>query len=1632
MNRRHVRRRRRGSPAANPFSTRTLIPVERLEERRLLAARIWDGGGDDDNWSTAANWQEDVAPVAGDELQFLSSGIRRSNVNDYPAGTGFQSVLLSSSHSYTIGGNPITLSGDFATNGTTHTWAVPMTLGADVTVTASARQPFTLAGAIDTNGHALRLEQGQVIVSGVVSGSGRVSKGADDAVTLTAANTYTGGTTISAGALFAANVAGSATGTGDVTVGANGEFRGAGAVAGRVNVSNDILPGAATGTPAVVESGSLRFLGTEGAYNVNLDGTEPGTGYDQIRVHGAVDLGDGGGGESGAVATLTVAPSFTPPDGSRFTIIDNVGSGPTVGVFAGMPEGHEFVAGDTVFHITYTGGDGNDVVLTALPPLRTWDGGGGESAPNWTNAANWDGDVAPGSGDRLVFADDDAARAAVNDFPDGTPFRSITVGASGYDLSGNRVVLTTALTTTGKGSDSGSFSLPITLGGSVTVGGPATITDAGVTSNFVVSGPIDLNGNTLTLAPAARRQVTLGGAVSGSGAVRQDGDGTVAWAGAGAFTGPADVTGGTLNLTGSFPASGAALTVTGAAVSGTGTAGAITIGAGATLSPRNNAPAGGSAFTALGDVAFAGGSTLEIRLDATGSDDAGGSDALHVGEGGRVAIDVGSDLAASVTGDVTPGREFRIIDNEGPAPVAGRFDGLPQHAITRIGDGGGDDARPFRIDYGDGDGDGDGDGNDGNDVVLTALPDVSIWDGGGGDDDRWTNVENWAGDVAPAAGAALVFPAGAARRESTNDFPDGTAFDSINVEGDGYRLAGNRASLTGGVFAAALSGSAEIALPLTLAADAEVYLGSADGALLVSGEIDNGGHRLTLGSDGGPLRLSGAIGGTGPVEVAGSGAVVLAGSNTYTSLEPTLVRGGILRVDGAQPQAPLVLDGATLGGSGTAGDIVVGRASTLNPGDGGAGVLTVGGVRFAPGGAGQVVELFGETPGPGGYDRLNVSGTVALDGAGQLTVGYAPAFLAPEGSVYTIIDNDGADAVAGTFAGLPEGALVAARSLDGSTAAAIQTFRISYVGGDGNDVTLAAAPAGVLRLAAGSYTVGEGAGSVRVAVTRSGGTAGEVSVAYATAELPTTGAGRPDAGSRAARAGADFTPVTGTLTFSEGETEAGIDVPIAADEFVEWEESFFLALDAPAGDAVIDPAASEATVRIADATPPPALAVGDATADEGDVGTAAAARFEVTLSVPVAMPVTAHYTTADGTAAAGDDFTAAEGTLTFAPGETTKTVPVPVLGDTLDEETEAFLLLLTEATVATIADDSGMGMVVDDDAPAGAPNTTPTAADDVAAGAGGEAVNINVLANDADADRDPGTLAILGDGPAHGTATVDDGGTPLDPTDDTIRYTPDPGFSGTDSFEYRTDDGDGGSDTATVNVVVASTAALPDPADPSRTALVTGGTEGSDEVRYAVRNGQVEVIVNGESQGTFQPTGRVIAATGGGDDVVRFGKLPVPVQIDGGAGDDRLAGTPGPDILIGGDGNDRLAGHAGRDLLIGGAGRDTLAGGAGEDILVAGATAYDPQTAEGRAALADLLTGWDAAAFDYAAAIARVTQPPGAGASGARLAADTFFDDGEPDVLSGGPEDDLFAAGTNPGGDALRGHRAEEMIVWGR
>jgi hypothetical protein len=314
--------------------------------------------------------------------------------------------------------------------------------------------------------------------------------------------------------------------------------------------------------------------------------------------------------------------------------------------------------------------------------------------------------------------------------------------------------------------------------------------------------------------------------------------------------------------------------------------------------------------------------------------------------------------------------------------------------------------------------------------------------------------------------------------------------------------------------------------------------------------------------------------------------------------------------------------------------------------------------------------------------------------------------------------------------------------------------------------------------------------------------------------------------------------------------------------------------------------------------PLPTLSIGDVAVTEGNTGNTTA-NFSVTLSAPVSSAVTVSYSTLPGTATAGADYLASSGTLSFAPGERTKTISVAVMGDTLHETDETFQVQLATPTGATLGQARGTGTIRNDDAPpppppssgdatfqktsdwgsgfqgeitvrnrgttplqnwvlefayggqimsiwnaqvvsrtgnhyvvqgvqwnstiaaggsasfgfvaspgaapaspsnfllrgATAANRAPVAWDDFATTAVGTPVNINVLANDTDADGDTLAVASVTQG-QHGTVVRNANGS--------LTYTPATGYIGSDTFGYALSDGKGGNTTGSVSITVTS------------------------------------------------------------------------------------------------------------------------------------------------------------------------------------------------------------------------------------
>jgi autotransporter-associated beta strand protein len=226
--------------------------------------------------------------------------------------------------------------------------------------------------------------------------------------------------------------------------------------------------------------------------------------------------------------------------------------------------------------------------------------------------------------------------------------------------------------------------------------------------------------------------------------------------------------------------------------------------------------------------------------------------------------------------------------------------------------------------------------------------------------------------------------------------------------------------------------------------------GSISGSTQITGS-SSGTFRLNQNND---STLNNTITGAIALQKLGTGTTTLTGTNNYTG--STTISAGTLLVNTTNTGSEMRVNGGTLGGGDTVGTVLFNYfnsgGGTLAPGAtaGATGILNTGNINLGHSGGtlpdGSVtlaMQLNGLMAGTG-YDQVNTVGTVTLDDTIttlSLTLGFTPTV----GDAFTIINNDGTDAITGSFIGLAEGATFTVDTTQ---------FEISYLGGTGNDVVL--------------------------------------------------------------------------------------------------------------------------------------------------------------------------------------------------------------------------------------------------------------------------------------------------------------------------------------------------------------------------------------------------------------------------------------------------------------------------------------------------------------------------------------------------------------------------------------------------
>lgn len=631
----------------------------------------------------------------------------------------------------------------------------------------------------------------------------------------------------------------------------------------------------------------------------------------------------------------------------------------------------------------------------------------------------------------------------------------------------------------------------------------------------------------------------------------------------------------------------------------------------------------------------------------------------------------------------------------------------------------------------------------------------------------WSVAANWTPNAVPQNGDSLTI--GFAAGITTNDLPASNVYNSV-VVGNGASVAGNLvrvSSQISGTFSAPVQAMGNVA--------------AVDGITSQFGAFDVNGFDVSIVS----AIFNGAVTGAGTLRAAGRLAF-----NADSTFSGTVVSSGSTEVNANVGAASFQSDGQ-LSGKGRAGPVtstgtVTAGASPGGSGTGGidiTGVLTTGDLALTPNGPTPIADFIADLTNSS-YDQLRVIGSVTIQSA---TLQIRAATPIPPGQSFVIIDDDGGDAVAGTFAGAAEGS--ALQSNNGTA-----SFRITYHGGDGNDVVLTALqqptsvtlghspnasitgqPVMLTATVTGSGPVPAGtvsflddAGHVLATATLNGAGQATATVPLVlTATLFARYEGDASYGSKTSPGVYhQLNPADTSLALGVSPNPSGPGQQVAASvqlsitppgsappanapfgAYAVFVDGVQVAAanaagtspvsiplpEQPPGDHVVTAtytdmtnqsqstgyhgsSSAPVTLHVSGA---PVIAAANRSVAEGNA--AATIQVPVSLSGPLSQTVSVSYATADGTAIAGSDYQSVTGVVTFAPGETSKSIAVTVLGDVQPEPDEQFLIVFSNPAGAALATSQVAVTLLNDD-----PFFTTTSGLQYAA-AGGASLTLDLL-----------------------------------------------------------------------------------------------------------------------------------------------------------------------------------------------------------------------------------------------------------------------------------------------------------------
>lgn len=1030
---------------------------------QAATVRTWTGASaTSGNWTSAANWANGV-PVAGDVLNFVDTGARRaSNTNNYPAGTVFSTINLFGT-GWILRGNSVTISNYVAQGAPSGTSRVDLDLiasgpGEGLTLrTFATSDRLTLNGDVQLGARTLRTEgPGDFVVAGVISGSGGVFKANSGELSLVGlgANTYTGDTVVGGGVLRLGRY----------------NFGGGLVLVGTTAVPGDLFIGGFSSTLVgdVVALERDNQIANTSVVRVNATGSlELGAASDEI---GALELRGGTVTSGDGVLSVDGAIVAAPTQGVAKDSV--IGGRLSLGL-RGDPAQLFDVAENVQLFVTaeVSGVTTADLVKTNRGEL-------------WLTRSNtFGGDVVVGGG-RVVVSD-------------------------GWALGSTGGVTRLTL---GRLEVSGTFGLQESLD----VPGPAGAL-AVAAGNPSWLGPVQL-GDDLSIMVPANSVLTILGAITGPAGWTKLGDGILqfktantntyggtSWVREGGFimdgvfnqpvipgpfiignatdptnstrawaikqnqvadTAPVTVNrSGVLDLTGTSDAVGPITFNGGAIETGTGT---LTLNGDILVNATNETA------RLFGRVALGGAVRTVYTLGASNTPDLviGALIADGGAPGGLHKVGEGSLRLSGANTFNGP-----VLVTDGQLRVA-----HPNALGTAVGGtevSGGDGARLVL------------EAAVGMTIAAEPLTLNSIGPGSPIVLENFTGSNTWAGPVAllaeenvihvpspprPLSLAGAVVGAGGLRKTGAGQLrltgapPNTYAGLTVVAEGDlildkpGGESVGGNLMIGDGVGGAnadrviVMGGGDEIANGSRVSVQSSGQL-VLEGVLDLVGSLEGSGHVLLNGLGSGLVvgrndlstTFAGIISGQGGFEKVGKGTLTLAGANTYAG--ETGATEGTLVVNGSIASSALVSinrplnvpknPAGVLAGTGTVPRIFPYPGGIVAPGAGagpGAGRLTVQGHADLANDDLRL-ELNGVTPATG-HDQLRVQGNVNLNNTRLLfTVGFAPT----TNDAFVVVDKTTPGPVVGTFQNAPEGAILGS---------GFHKYRISYMGGDGNDVVL--------------------------------------------------------------------------------------------------------------------------------------------------------------------------------------------------------------------------------------------------------------------------------------------------------------------------------------------------------------------------------------------------------------------------------------------------------------------------------------------------------------------------------------------------------------------------------------------------